>query len=56
MEVMYEIPSRTDIKKCVVSADTIRSRKRPLLLTRSGQNVDDGDVAEDTEEVNDVSA
>jgi len=56
MEVMYEIPSRTDIKKCVVSADTIRNRKRPLLLTRSGQNVDDGDVAEDAEEVNDVSA
>jgi len=56
MEVMYEIPSRTDIKKCVVSADTIRSRKRPLLLTRSGQNVDDDNVAEDAEEVNDVSA
>ncbi len=30
MEVMYEIPSRTDVKKCIVSGDTIRSRKRPL--------------------------
>ena len=56
MEVMYEIPSRSDIKKCVVSGDTIRSRKRPLLLTRSGQNIDDEDVAEEGDEVNDVSA
>ena len=57
MEVMYEIPSRNDIKKCVVSGDTIRSRKRPLLLTRSGQSVDDGDeFPEEIEEVKDVSA
>ena len=56
MEVMYEIPSRSDIKKCVVSGDTIRSRKRPLLLTRSGQSADDDVVAEDGEDVKDVSA
>ncbi len=57
MEVMYEIPSRNDIKKCVVSGDTIRSRKRPLLLTRSGQSVDDGDAfPEEIDEVKDVSA
>ena len=55
MEVMYDIPSRTDIKKCVVSGDTIRNRKRPLLLTRSGQSADE-DVAETTEDVKDVSA
>jgi ATP-dependent Clp protease ATP-binding subunit ClpX len=57
MEVMYEIPSRSDIKKCVVSGDTIRNRKRPLLLTRSGQSVDHGDeFPEEIEEVKDVSA
>ncbi len=55
MEVMYEIPSRADIKKCVVSGETIRSRKRPLLLTRSGQSVDDEAAADDAE-VKDVSA
>ncbi|HVC29619.1 MAG TPA: ATP-dependent Clp protease ATP-binding subunit ClpX, partial [Steroidobacteraceae bacterium] len=37
LEVMYEIPSRGDVKKCVVSADSISKRQRPLLLTRSGQ-------------------
>jgi ATP-dependent Clp protease ATP-binding subunit ClpX len=57
MEVMYEIPSRSDIKKCVVSGDTIRNRKRPLLLTRSGQSVDHGDeFPEEVDEVKDVSA
>jgi ATP-dependent Clp protease ATP-binding subunit ClpX len=59
MEVMYEVPSRPDIKKCVVSADTIRSRKRPLLLTRAGQNIDiDTEMAPagDDEEITDVPA
>ena len=56
MEVMYEIPSRTDIKKCVVSGDTIRSRKRPLLLTRSGQTADGDALVADVDDVKDVSA
>jgi ATP-dependent Clp protease ATP-binding subunit ClpX len=57
MEVMYEIPSRTDIKKCVVSGDTIRGRKRPLLLTRSGQAADDEEEAAlPDDDVKDVSA
>jgi ATP-dependent Clp protease ATP-binding subunit ClpX len=40
MEVMYDIPGRNDVKKCVVNADTITKRQRPLLLTRGGQQVD----------------
>jgi ATP-dependent Clp protease ATP-binding subunit ClpX len=56
MEVMYEIPSRSDIKKCIVSGDTIRNRKRPLLMTRSGQSVEVDDPVEDSEDVKDVSA
>ena len=40
LDVMYEIPSRNDIKKCVVDAEVIRGRRRPLLLARSGQVVD----------------
>jgi ATP-dependent Clp protease ATP-binding subunit ClpX len=51
MEVMYEVPSRPDIKKCVVSGDTIRGRKRPLLLTRAGANVDlDGEATIDADD------
>ena len=32
LDVMYEIPSRGDVKKCVVDADAIRGLRRPLLL------------------------
>jgi len=58
MEVMYEIPSRPDIKKCVVSGETIRNRQRPLLLTRSGATVElDTDApADEVDEVQDQSA
>ena len=56
LEVMYEIPSRSDVKKCVVSGDTIRSRKRPLLLTRSGASADEDACAADSDDVKDVSA
>ncbi len=40
LDVMYEIPSRDDVKKCVVDANAVRGLRRPLLLTRSGQAVD----------------
>jgi len=40
LDVMYEIPSRGDVKKCVVDGESIRAHRRPLLLTRSGQALD----------------
>jgi ATP-dependent Clp protease ATP-binding subunit ClpX len=39
LDVMYEVPSRTDVQKCIVSGDTIRMRQRPLLVTASGQEI-----------------
>ena len=58
MEVMYEVPSRSDIKKCVVSGETIRSRQRPLLMTRAGQhiNLDEEAQIDDSDEAADVPA
>ena len=35
LEVMYEIPSRPDVVKCVVNGDTIRRKVRPILLNQS---------------------
>jgi ATP-dependent Clp protease ATP-binding subunit ClpX len=35
LDVMYDIPSRDDIAKCVIRAETIRGEAPPLLLTRS---------------------
>ena len=40
LDVMYEIPSRGEVKKCIVDADAIRGLRRPLLLARSGQAVE----------------
>jgi ATP-dependent Clp protease ATP-binding subunit ClpX len=39
LDVMYEIPSRSDVVKCVVNADTIRRNVRPLLLTQADRPV-----------------
>jgi ATP-dependent Clp protease ATP-binding subunit ClpX len=39
LDVMYEVPSRTDVQKCIVSAETIRLRQRPLMVTSSGQEI-----------------
>ncbi|MGI6357839.1 MAG: ATP-dependent Clp protease ATP-binding subunit ClpX [Bacillota bacterium] len=33
LEVMYDIPSRTDIKKCVVTRESILNQEPPLLIT-----------------------
>ncbi|RLT35362.1 MAG: ATP-dependent Clp protease ATP-binding subunit ClpX [Chloroflexi bacterium] len=48
LDVMYEIPSRTDIKKCVVSADCVTRHTRPLLVTEAGKviNEDGEEIAE----------
>jgi ATP-dependent Clp protease ATP-binding subunit ClpX len=40
LDVMYEIPSRDDIIKCVVRADTVRGESPPLLLTRAEAALD----------------
>ncbi|MCL4464842.1 MAG: ATP-dependent Clp protease ATP-binding subunit ClpX [Chloroflexi bacterium] len=37
LEVMYDIPSRGDVKKCVINADTIVNKHGPLLVTKSEQ-------------------
>jgi ATP-dependent Clp protease ATP-binding subunit ClpX len=49
LDVMYEIPSRADVTKCVVTAESIKNHQRPLLLSRTGDelpSIDDEDVEE----------
>jgi ATP-dependent Clp protease ATP-binding subunit ClpX len=50
LDVMYEIPSRTDIKKCVVTGETIRNHQRPLMLTANGQEIEEEEPAPEAEE------
>jgi len=35
LDVMYEIPSRRDVKKCIISAEAVLGKTPPLLLTQS---------------------
>ena len=44
LDVMYEIPSRTDVKKCLINADTIRHRRSPILLNHAGRPVEDIEI------------
>ncbi len=39
LDVMYEIPSRPEVTKCVVNADTIIRRTQPLLLSSGDRAV-----------------
>jgi len=36
LDVMYEIPSRSDITRCIINADAIRGRSSPILLNKAG--------------------
>jgi ATP-dependent Clp protease ATP-binding subunit ClpX len=35
LEVMYDIPERADVRKCIITEETIRSGRVPLLLTKT---------------------
>ncbi|HHY56745.1 MAG TPA: ATP-dependent Clp protease ATP-binding subunit ClpX [Chloroflexi bacterium] len=39
LDVMFEIPSRTDIVRCVVNADVFTQRTQPMLFNAYGQRV-----------------
>jgi ATP-dependent Clp protease ATP-binding subunit ClpX len=38
LDIMYEIPSRTDVKKVMINGDVITSHNKPLLVTRSDRS------------------
>ncbi|MCH8949036.1 MAG: ATP-dependent Clp protease ATP-binding subunit ClpX [Chloroflexi bacterium] len=61
LDVMYEIPSRADVKKCLVTAEVIRDGERPRLLTRGGEEVQNEpveapEIEEEVEARKDASA
>jgi ATP-dependent Clp protease ATP-binding subunit ClpX len=39
LDVMYEIPSRGDVRKCVIEASAILGETKPLLLTKADRPV-----------------
>ncbi len=40
LDVMYEIPSMENVRKCVVNADVIVNRSRPILMTVNDQPIE----------------
>ena len=32
LDIMYEVPSRKDVEKCVITGATVRDRKKPELV------------------------
>ncbi len=40
IDVMFEVPGRPEVKKCVVNADTVKRQERPLLLNDQGLAVE----------------
>jgi len=35
LDIMYDIPSRTDVKECIINEDVVVSRGKPILLFES---------------------
>ena len=49
LDVMYEIPERTDVRKCIITEETIRDGRAPLLLTKAeiDRGVDENNYLEE---------
>jgi ATP-dependent Clp protease ATP-binding subunit ClpX len=43
LDVMYEVPSRSDVRRVIVTADAIAGHARPLLLNGKHQALSWGD-------------
>ena len=41
LDVMFELPSRTDVTKCVITKETISKGLKPTLVTSAGAALDD---------------
>ena len=49
LDVMYEVPSRKDVAKCIINEETVLLRKRPMLVSRSGVVIPEGAIDEESE-------
>lgn len=41
LDVMFELPSREDIAKCIITEETITKNKRPQLLLKDGTVIEE---------------
>ena len=45
LEVQFELPSRRDVKKCVVTKETVERGVKPTLVTEAPDEGDEGPAA-----------
>ena len=38
MDIMFDIPSRDDVKKCIITKETIEEGKEPVLVLEDKEN------------------
>jgi ATP-dependent Clp protease ATP-binding subunit ClpX len=49
LDVMFELPSRKDVSKCVITKETIQKDLKPTLVTSAGHRTDETEeLAEET--------
>jgi ATP-dependent Clp protease ATP-binding subunit ClpX len=48
LDVMFELPSRTDVTKCVITKETISKGQRPTLVTSAGAVDDELELKEES--------
>ena len=39
-DIMYDIPSRDDVRKCIITRETIEEGSRPTLVLENGNRID----------------
>ncbi|MGI6192146.1 MAG: ATP-dependent Clp protease ATP-binding subunit ClpX, partial [Christensenellales bacterium] len=45
LDVMFEIPSREDVEKCIITRETIEKKSAPLLVCAKKPRLNSGDLA-----------
>jgi ATP-dependent Clp protease ATP-binding subunit ClpX len=48
LDVMFELPSRKDVNKCVITKETIQRHLKPTLVTEGGRGEEDEELAEES--------
>src|SRR5471032_17167 len=48
LDVMFELPSRKDVSKCVITKETIEKGLKPTLVTSAGADVETDELAEES--------
>ena len=46
---MFELPSRKDVSKCVITKETIEKGLKPTLVTSAGADVEPDELAEESQ-------